>query len=151
MPRGSTAIPNTGAFDWTVPNWATTTALLAVVQIESTDPSDPTGSTVIGALGISEAFAINGTLSAPGPGPAFALRPLANPVAGALRVACSLPSAEPATLTLFDVTGRVCARQRIAAAGIRSVTLAERVPPGLYVVQLTQQGRRLSARIAVVR
>jgi hypothetical protein len=144
-------LENTGSFAWTVPNWSTTTARLAVVQIESTDPGDPTGFTVIGALGITEAFAIQGTLSVPGAVAAFALRPLGNPVTGPLRVACSLPSAEPAMLQLFDVTGRLCAARRLDGVGSRNITLAEHVAPGLYIVQLAQRGRSLSSRVAVVR
>ena len=111
-------LENTGSFAWTVPNWSTTTARLAVVQIESTDPGDPTGfrgdRRAGNHRGVSPSRA---RFRSPVPVAAFALRPLGNPVTGPLRVACSLPSAEPAMLQLFDVTGRLCAARRLDGVG----------------------------------
>jgi hypothetical protein len=146
-------LPNTGSYTWTVPAASTSTARIAVAQIESVDPTDPTGYTVTGTLGVSEAFTINGVLSVPGASADFALRSIGNPSTGALRVSYSLPSNEPAALEVFDVTGRQLSSRQVGGMGpgFHSVKLAEWMPPGMYVVRLSQAGRSMSTRIAVVR
>lgn len=85
---------------------------------------------------------------------AFALhgaRP--NPSHGAPVLAFTLPSAQPATLELFDVSGRRVASQNLAAPapGQHAVRLgAERaLAPGLYLARVTQAGHSATARIAV--
>ena len=144
---------NTGSYTWTVPNWSTTTARLAVVQIESTDPADPTGYTVSGDVSVSDAFTITGVLAVPGASAGFALRPLRNPSAGGLSVSYSLPNASPTSIGVYDVSGRQIGSREVGAAGPgpHSLKLAEWVPAGVYVVRLSQQGRSLSTRITVVR
>jgi len=87
----------------------------------------------------------------PAEGLRFALHGLApNPSPGPVTVSLALPSAEPATLELFDVAGR-----RVAAADVGSLgagrhlvrlTGEARLSPGLYVIRLTQGSRQLSAR-----
>jgi len=47
--------PNTGSYDWTVPNVGTDQAKVAVVLVES---AEETGTIVDGVLGVSEAFSI---------------------------------------------------------------------------------------------
>jgi len=143
-------IPNTGTYDWTVPNWVTSSARVAVVEVESTDPADPL--TVNGTLGVSDAFTITGVLAVPGASADFALRPIGNPSAGALRVAFSLPSNAAAKFDVFDVTGRSVATRDVAdGAGAHTLRVAEWVPAGVYVVRLSQAGRSLSTRITVVK
>lgn len=146
-------VPNTGSYLWTVPNASTSTARVAVVQIESTDPNDPTGYTVTGTLGVSDAFTITGVLAVPQAQADFALRALDNPSVGGLHVAYSLAGAGPASLDVYDVTGRRVSSHDVGdrGAGSHSVRLAEWVPPGVYVVRLSQAGRSLSTRVSVVR
>ena len=146
-------IANTGAYHWTVPNWPTVTARLAVVEVEAADPADPTGYTVSGTAGISDAFTITGVLGVTDLGADFALRPLGNPSQGALRVSYSLPDSKPASLEVFDVTGRQLSSREVGGEGpgLHAVKLATWMPPGMYVVRLSQQGRSLSTRITVVR
>jgi len=146
-------IPNTGSYGWVVPNANTSAARIAVVQIESTDPADPTGYTVTGTLGVSDAFTIAGVLGISEPRAGFSLRALGNPSVGSLRVSYSLPDAKPASLDVYDVTGRQISSREVGTAGpgMHSVRLAEWVPPGVYVVRLSQAGHGLSARLSVVR
>jgi hypothetical protein len=68
-------------------------------------------------------------------------------------VSYSLPSNEPAALEVFDVTGRQLSSRQVGGLGpgFHSVKLAEWMPPGMYVVRLSQAGRSMSTRIAVVR
>jgi hypothetical protein len=146
-------IANTGSYSWNVPNWPTSSARLAVVEIDSYDPTDPTNYTVTGSVGISDAFAITGVLDVENLGVGFALRSLGNPSTGALRVSFSLPNSKPASLEVFDVTGRQLMSRQVGGEGpgLHEVKLAAWMPPGMYVVRLSQAGRGLTTRITVVR
>src|SRR5262245_28367729 len=145
--------PNTGSYQWTVPAASTTTARIAVVQVDNVDPTDPTGFTVSGTLGVSDAFTINGVLAVPGASADFALRALGNPSVGTLRVSYSLPSNAPAALEVYDVTGRQLSSRDIGGAGLglHTAKLADWMPAGVYVVRLSQAGRSMATRISVVR
>ena len=81
------------------------------------------------------------------------LRP--NPAQGRLVVSFMLPSAEPATLELIDVTGRRVAGREVGSLGGGSHLLelgdGARVPAGLYWLRLMQGGRVLTARGVVAR
>jgi hypothetical protein len=63
-------------------------------------------------------------------------------VAGNLTVMFSLPSAASARLELLDITGRRVAGAEVGSLGPGShaVNLAQgaRIPPGIYLVRLTQ-------------
>ena len=146
-------IANTGGYTWTVPNWTTNSARLAVVEVDAVDPTDPTGYTVSGAVSVGDAFVIAGVLGVSAPEPNFALRPLRNPSIGGLSVSFMLPKSAPASLDVFDVTGRQLISREVSGEGVglHAVRLASWVPPGMYVVRLSQQGRSLSTRITVVR
>ena len=79
-----------------------------------------------------------------------------NPVAGAtLDVSFTLPTSAPAMLELLDVTGRRVASRNAGgkAPGRYTINLAEgvRLSPGIYMVRLSQGGRRLTSRVAVLR
>jgi hypothetical protein len=77
-----------------------------------------------------------------------------NPAVKDLWVAFTLPSAAPATLRLIDVAGReVRTRQVGSKAGPQRLNLAEgsRLPMGIYVVELTQGGKSVTARASLVR
>jgi hypothetical protein len=87
---------------------------------------------------------------------AFALegaRP--SPATGArMRVHFSLPSADPAKLELFDLSGRRVAERVVGSlgAGHHVVDLAQghRLPAGLYLLRLTQGADARVARAAVL-
>jgi hypothetical protein len=78
-----------------------------------------------------------------------------NPTRGdRMRIAFTLPSAEPAVLALFDLGGRRVARSPLGSlgAGRHEVDLAagHRLPPGVYLVQLTQGGLARTRHITVL-
>ncbi len=79
------------------------------------------------------------------------LRP--NPAVRELVASFTLPSGSPARLQLLDVTGRVWLAQDVGNLGTGShlVRLDGSVPAGIYWLRLTQGGRSLLARGAVVR
>ena len=73
---------------------------------------------------------------------------------GRVTIAFALPSADPARLTLYDLAGRVVALQPVGilGPGRHEVTLApgRRLSPGVYVVQLLQNGRALTRRVDIL-
>jgi hypothetical protein len=75
-------------------------------------------------------------------------------VAGQLTEFFSLPSAEAARLELMDVSGRRLAAREVGSLGPgrHSVNLSEsvRIPPGIYLVRLTQAGHSLTRRAVVL-
>jgi hypothetical protein len=146
-------IPNSGSYAWMVPNVRTDQARVAVVLVESADES---GYRVDGVLGVSEAFSIEALVGVGDRGPTqFALRGVTpNPAQRELRVSFSLRDSEAATLALFDVCGRQLAARRVEGMGPgwHMVTLGpSNLPAGLYVIRLTQGGRSLTSRAALVR
>ena len=77
-----------------------------------------------------------------------------NPAVRDLIVSFTLPGNDPAKLELIDIAGRqVFARELSGfAAGRHSLSLTERVPAsGVYFMRLTQNGRSVSARAAILR
>jgi len=81
------------------------------------------------------------------------LRP--NPTTRDLSVAFTLPSASPAKLEVLDIAGRIVLAREVGALGAGSHTLklgeGRSFAPGVYVLRLTQGGRTLTARGAVIR
>jgi sugar lactone lactonase YvrE len=144
--------PNRGSYDWTLPNVQTDQAKVVVVE-----PSDQTGSIADGVLAVSEAFSIDALVDVNDHGPAqLALRGITpNPAQNELHVSFSLSDSRAATLALFDVSGRQLSTRRVdgLGAGWHTVELGGRssLPAGLYVIRLTQGGRSLTTRAAVVR
>jgi sugar lactone lactonase YvrE len=143
--------PNTGSYDWTLPDVQTDRAKVAVEMVE------PTDGTVEGVLGVSEVFSIDALVGVGDGAPAqLALRGITpNPARHELRVSFSLVDSKAASLALFDVSGRQIAARRVdgMGPGWHSVTLSERssLPAGLYIIRLSQGGRSLTTRAAVVR
>lgn len=147
-------LPNSGSYDWTASNTGTEQAKIAVVLVES---ADETGYIVDGVLGVSQTFTIEAIVGVGDQGRAeFALNGISpNPAKGALRVSFSLKNSKPASLTLFDVTGRQIGSRRVdmLGPGRHSVTLGEgaSLRAGLYMIRLTQDGKSLTTRAALVR
>jgi hypothetical protein len=149
--------PNTGRYDWTVPNVQTDQAKVAVVLVES---ADSTGDVVDGVLGVSETFSIEATVGVGDRGPAklaLAIRggtPSHAPD-GRLWVEFSLRDGSPARLEMMDVAGRVLTSKQVGSLGpgAHALDLSEggALPPGIYFLRLTQGGREVRARAAVIR
>lgn len=79
----------------------------------------------------------------------------AEPSTGAITAALALPSHVPATLQLHDVSGRRVASQSLQGLepGEHKVVFGvqRRLASGIYFVRLTQAGKSLVAKLAVVR
>jgi hypothetical protein len=91
----------------------------------------------------------------PGPAAGFALHGATpNPAWGRLHVTFSLADAQPASIELYDVSGRRLVRRSLGGlgSGRHTIDLDARVlPPGLYMIRLNQGRRVSSLRAAVVR
>jgi hypothetical protein len=88
--------------------------------------------------------------------PALALEGLRpNPAAGDARVAFTLADDSPATLELLDVGGRRLLAREVGALGagrhVMALEAGRPLAPGLWFLRLTQGGRSVTARAAVVR
>lgn len=84
----------------------------------------------------------------------FAIRALAYPGRGPLKFAVELGSAAPAKLELLDVTGRRILSRDLAGlgAGAHEVALdVKAAHPGIYWARLSQAGKMVSAKVALVR
>ena len=121
------------------------------------ESSDKTGHQVDGVLGVSGKFSIvRITRVVSGEKGVFALRGVTpNPAQHELRVSFGLRDSKPATLTLFDVSGRRLAALRVdgMGPGWHTVTLGgqSNLPAGLYLIRLTQDRRSITTRAALVR
>jgi hypothetical protein len=78
-----------------------------------------------------------------------------NPAAGVPRVVFVLGESVPATLEVYDVTGRRVASHAVGSLGAGAHTLpldqGPRLAPGVYALRLTQGERTLTARGVVMR
>ncbi len=142
-------IPNTGHFTWTVPAAVTNQARLGLMLIYEIDE---TGVVPQSEPLISDAFSIVSPLAVAGAGQElFALRPV-NPATGPLAVRFSLRGPAPATLSVYDVSGRMVATRNVGEMGPGWHTMSMgALPAGMYVLQLRQGGSSLTARAMVVR
>ena len=83
----------------------------------------------------------------PAPG-VLAFRAVApNPARDVVRVELALPAGATANLELVDLRGRVLARRR---GGASATFATDGLPPGIYWLRASYEGRTASARIAVV-
>lgn len=148
--------PNTGSYDWAVPNLPTDQAMVAVL----TESADEGGTFVDGMLGVSEAFSIGAPVGVGPPGQGqfeLAVRgPTPNPALdGRLRVEITLRDGSPAQLELVDVTGRALISRQLGTLGPgrHAVDLSSggALGPGIYFLRLTQDGRKVRARAALLR
>jgi hypothetical protein len=144
-------IANDGSHTWLVTENAGL-ARLAIVRIAG---HDEFGYVFADEISESENFVI-GTTADVGEGQAsFALRGIAPvPARGQFTVSFSLPNSQPATLAIFDLSGRRVATRDIGALGAGRHQLSfgqrETLRPGMYLVRLSQGTRVQTARAIVV-
>jgi len=78
-----------------------------------------------------------------------------NPSTSAFEVSFSLPDGAPATIELVDVAGRVVKSADVGALGAGSHRVRfgsdGSLRPGMYLVRLTQNGRRIGTKAALIR
>ena len=147
-------LANTGSAQWVVPSVTTDKAKVAVVLVES---ADATGYIVDGVLGTSGTFIVaNATGVDAGGKVEFSLRVVRpNPTTQDLRVSFGLPESRPATIEVFNVSGRLVASREVGSLGVgfHTVTLGGRgtLASGVYIVRLTQGGKKLTTRAVLVR
>jgi hypothetical protein len=106
---------------------------------------------------VSGAESVSGELWLEVPGRVFfgveRIRP--NPVAGNLRVTFALPGSAPATLTLFDVQGRVVMTREVGALGLGRHSIdwaaADGLANGIYMLRLTQGGSAVTTKVTMLR
>jgi hypothetical protein len=99
---------------------------------------------IAGALAVSPSAAPRGlALAAPFP----------NPAQGSLAVRCTLPDDRVARLALYDLAGREASALDVRGAGERTVRLERlgSLPPGVYLLCLTQGREARTTRVAIVR
>ena len=143
------AIANSGSYRWTVPNVSSIQARVAVVQLRNGGPDAEAEITASGPFTISSTTGVGEGVAS------FALGRIApNPAGNRFDVSFSLPSGAPATLAVFDVSGRRVATQEVGGlgAGIHVVRFGERevLRAGLYVVRLSQQSRKLTTSVLIL-
>jgi hypothetical protein len=145
-------LANTGSYLWTVPSAGADQARIAVVLVESADQS---GYEVDGVLGVSDRFIVSPLLGVGGATLRFALQgAVPNPSRG-LNVNFSLANAEPATLAVFDVSGREVSVYQVGSlgAGRHSVSVggvSGTLAPGVYLVHLVQGSHQYVTRAILI-
>jgi len=79
--------------------------------------------------------------------------PAPQPSVGEARVAFTLPASGRATLAVFDLAGRRVEAHDLGGldAGCHTLTVGGALPPGLYLLRLTQGGAAITRRWCVVR
>jgi hypothetical protein len=139
-----------------VPDGATERARVAVLA----QSADEAGAIVDGVLGVSEAFAVTALVGVSDrtlQESALAIRRVTpNPATGGqLRVEFALRDGSPARLDLMDVAGRQLASRQVGTLGpgrhALDVSDGRALPPGIYLIRLTQNGREMRARAVVLR
>jgi YVTN family beta-propeller protein len=159
------SLPNTGSYSWSVPDASTDSAKVAVVLVESTQPSgaDSAGaesSEVSGTLAISEYFRIHGTTDVTPPPATLQFAPIRpNPARGAAVMRFGLPRRAKVDLELFDLQGR---RTRVLISGEREPGWYEvrwngqtdgggGAAAGLYFARFRAEGREFKQRLIWLR
>jgi len=141
-------LPASGSYAWTAPDVAAEQAQLVVGVIHGMDESGPI---LASELAVSDPFSIMAPAGVAANQAAFALRPQ-NPTVGPVAIRFSLPSSAPATLAVHDVSGRCVVEREVGSdgPGWHTTRLGD-LSTGLYFVRLTQAGRSLSSRLAIIR
>lgn len=150
----ATNVPNTGSYTWNVSNNISSSQ--AQVRILTVYEVDDTGEVPEVEEADSELFVISATTGVGSSVAEFALRGTTpSPAVSNLRVNFSLRNSKPATLSLFDLSGRQIESRGVEALGPgwHTVTLGERsnLPAGMYLIRLSQDGRSLTSRATLVR
>jgi hypothetical protein len=148
-----TDVPNTGSYSWRAPASASGPMRLAIIDIEELDEDGIIGDSELAESGTFTVQAPTGV--ADGPALSLALKGVTpNPAREDFTVMFALPSAEAASLELFDVSGRSVTQRAVGGLGkgVHRVTLGQgqNLRPGIYMVRLTQAGRSQTTRVAVV-
>jgi len=83
----------------------------------------------------------------------FGIRRLADSGRGPIQFSVTLSSPSPARLELVDVTGRRIASQDLAGLGTGDhvVSMSASARPGMYWARLSQAGKMVSTKVALVR
>jgi hypothetical protein len=142
-------VANSGSYRWTVPNVASGQARVAVVQLHNGGPEAEAEITESGTFTISSTTDVGeGTAS-------FVLRRISpNPAGSQFNVSFSLANNAPASLTIYDVSGRRVTDRAVGdlGAGFHVVTIGDResLRPGLYMVHLRQQSRTLNTSVLIL-
>lgn len=104
-----------------------------------------------------------GVLAAPGdappPAPRLALGASPNPARGGVTLSFELPRAGPAAVRVFDLAGRTAHAVAMPRAEAGAHVLrwdgldarGQRVPPGIYFIELSAAGERRMRRVAMLR
>ena len=145
-------LPNIGSCPWTVPSTRSERARIAVILVEWADAS---GYEVSGPLGVSERFVIAQPLGVDRKDIGFGLQGLIPNPSNDLTVSFTLPDAEPATLIVYDVSGREVSRNSVGALGagrhVVTASATRTLPTGMYLVYLIRADRQLMTRAVLVR
>ncbi len=149
--REAAGIPNTGHYTWDVPNVSTSNARISIQKAYAIPGADP-----MSAADVAESndFTISRTVGVTPQGSELALYGATpNPGRG-LNVSFSLPNSDPATIAVYDVSGRQVRFQDIGqlGPGRHSVSLASagRLPVGIYMVRMIRGSTTLSSRAVVI-
>lgn len=148
----ATNVPNNGTYRWTVPNVQSTHARLQVSLMVEEDETGPVNEVDVAE---SDDFVVLASpLDVVSGNAEFALRgAVPNPSRG-LNVSFSLPNGAPATLAVYDVTGRQVSVRDVGALGAGrhtvSIAPAGRLPIGVYMIQLNQGARKLNSRAVII-
>ncbi len=140
-------VPNTGSYAWSVPSVSTAQARLEILAVYAVDDA---GIIPESEWAVSDAFSIQAPAAVDDGPVTFALR-CVNPVIGPLTVHLSLATRAGADLAVYDVSGRLVVSRRITSGPGRRTMMLGALPSGIYVVRLSQGGRRLSYRVAALR
>ena len=146
----ASGLPNTGTYVWTVPDTATTHAIIEVLAhsaqgLTGADVSDTTF-TIVKIVGVES-----------GPAGNLALAPVhPNPVRNGALIGFTLPAALSARVSVIDLQGRevaVLASGEIAAGRHEARLEGGRqgLVPGLYFARLQVAGRSLTRRFVITR
>jgi hypothetical protein len=142
-------VANAGHYAWTAPDAFSTQSRVAIVQLR------PGGTELEAEITESATFTISSTTGVGDGTASFALSRIApNPAGSRFDVSFSLVSGAPATLGVYDVSGRRVASREVGAmgAGFHVVTFgdAAQLRPGLYVVRLSQQSKSLTTPVLIL-
>lgn len=147
------SIANSGSYTWRAPS-STTTMRLAVAVLDEIDEDGAIEDAEIAETGT---FTVGTAPTGVGDGVALSLAlqgVTPNPAQRSFIVSFSLPNAAPATVGIYDISGRQIVQRAVGGLGkgTHRVTFGEResLPPGIYLVRLNQGALAYTTRVAVI-